>query len=302
MPAEEKPEPKDNLPATLDMSAYPVLQFEKEQLQDMLTALRENLGGQTITDRDLPLITVPSQGMEVWQVPGTQKAEYQPTIQGIIIHASTPRAYWARKLEDSGRTPPDCSSPDGITGTVHGPCFSCSFNAWGSDPESNGKACKERRLLFMLTEGNLLPTVVQVPPTSIEAIKRYAINLASKAKPQWTVITDLALVKVEADPFPYSRIVPTSAGDVPKDLLPRVEQYRSDIRPLLGPANYLPEQTQQPPADQSEQQDDRTLEDKIIDMYPVDQAQETEQQGEPADQQQEQEELPDPFTEDQQTA
>ena len=265
MPEDNNPQEGTSLPAKQAMENYNVLHFDEDKLSGILTALKDNLGGQSITDRDLPRIVVPAGGMEVWAVPTSEKAEYHNTIEGVIIHTTTPRAYWEKKLDDSGRTPPDCSSADGMRGTVYGSCVVCPYNQWGSDPDGNGKACREQRLLFMLTPGNLLPTVVQVPPTSIDTIKKYAINLATKAKSQWTVVTALGLTKVAAEPFPYSRIVPNEVAEVPEELIQRVQVYRENMLPLFAQANYLPETAAQLPP--GEGHNEQELEDKVADLY-----------------------------------
>ena len=260
-------EENPNLPATRNMASYPPLQYTQEELEEVMTALSENLAGQTLTDRDLPRYTVPSGGIEVWPVQGPEKMEYHEALEGIIIHLTTPRAYWSKNLEDSSRTPPDCSSPDGLTGygDPGGDCLTCVFNKWGSDPKGHGKACREHRFLFMLTADNLLPTVVQIPPTSIDTVKKYSVALATKAKHQWQVVTALKLQKVDADPFPYSKVIPVEVAQVPKELIARLSQYRTHIRPLFGAATYVPiqEATEAPgPRGQA------TLERDIIDMYP----------------------------------
>lgn len=276
MPTDTQEQPEStNLPVSLNMASYPVLTYDRDQLEEIINALNDNLGNQTLSDRDLQRITIPSQGLEIWPVQGTEKVEYHEAVEGIIIHTTTPRAYWAKDLDDSGRTPPDCSSPDGIKGSAFGECFACKFNQWGSDPNGDGKACREQRHLFMLRPGQFLPVVVQVPPTSIDAIKKYAVNLATNAKPLWTAITSLRLVKVDKEPFPYSRIVPVAIGDVPQEYKERLSLFRDRIRPLFGStaAFLLPPGQTQPTdqADQADQKDEASTEAAIKDLYPDDQ-------------------------------
>ena len=266
MPNEQE-QPSQNLPAKLDMTQYTALTYESEALQDVLTALTDNLAGQPLTDRDLQRITVPSQGMEIWQLPTSGDGPgYHDSVEGIIIHTTTPRAYWPKKMDEVGRTPPECSSPDGITGQPFGDCLSCAFNQWGSDPDGNGKACREQRLLFMLRPVSFLPVVIQVPPTSIDAIKKYAVNIATtKGKPLWKVVTSLKLIKVDADPFPYSRIIPTAIDDVPNEYVDRLAQFRDGIRPLFGAATFIPLPA---PEDQAQnQQTAEEIERKVADLY-----------------------------------
>ena len=293
-----------NLPATPDMASYPVLAYDAEQLSDILSALKDNLGNQTLSDRDLQRVTVPSQGLEIWPVQGPEKIEYHESIDGIIIHTTTPRAYWSKNLDDSGRTPPDCSSPDGIKGNPLGDCLTCEFNQWGSDPDGDGKACREQRHLFMLRPGQFLPTVIQVPPTSIDSIKRYAVNLATNAKPAWTVVTSLKLIKIDRDPFPFSRIVPSALGDIPKEFRERLANFRDNIRPLFGATSFLLPPAATDPT--KTPKDEATIEQEAKDLYPDEVPQQAYQgvdpsadhgAAQPEDQGQGPDDIPEPFDE-----
>ena len=40
------------------------------------------------------------------------------SIEGIIIEIAFPRAYWKNSINE-GRTPPNCSSHDGVKATVN---------------------------------------------------------------------------------------------------------------------------------------------------------------------------------------
>ena len=131
------------------------------------------------------------------------------------------RAYWRASLEKGGGSaPPDCFSSDGEhgTGDPGGDCFSCPMNQWASADKGHGKACKEKRLLFLLRPDSVLPVVVQVPSTSIQNVKRYFLRLLDNKMSHWMVVTRLALEPAQSGGgITYSRVVLTVASVVPED-------------------------------------------------------------------------------------
>jgi len=161
----------------------------------------ENLAGQHLTFADLERAKNPSGGMTVFDLGGDMIAE----IEGVPIHTHIARGWWA-STNPTGE-PPACASSDGITGTgargEHGTgarkCVGCPLNEFGSGPAkapgepARGKACKERRLMYVLRPGALLPIVVSVPPSSLAAAKRYLVTLASRGLAYYEVATRIAL-------------------------------------------------------------------------------------------------------------
>ena len=209
----------------------------QSQATDVLEAVKENIGNDRITDRDLDRITVPSQGGLNWTVPTLEGEDSAKTLDGIIVHWTSPRAYWATGLEVGGNSPPDCSSHDGETGYGQpgGECFSCPLNQWGSAEGGGGKACKEKRMLFLLRASDLLPIVIQAPSTSIQPVKKYLLRLASQGMPYWSVMTKLSLEKAQISTgIAFSRIVPKSSGPVPEEQRGKLAEYVAAIKPIIG--------------------------------------------------------------------
>ena len=98
---------------------------------EVLAVIQENLGNEKMTDQDLDRIIL--DGLS-WRVPTLEGEESVNSLDGIIVHWTTPRAYWRTSLDDGGGSaPPDCFSPDGEygTGDPGGDCFACPFNQWG---------------------------------------------------------------------------------------------------------------------------------------------------------------------------
>ena len=209
----------------------------QSNVTDYLQTIKENMGNDKITERDLDRITVPLGGVLNWTVPTLEGEDSTKEIEGIIVYQTSPRAYWTTGMEVGGNTPPDCSSRDGVIGygTPGGVCEICPLNQWGSVEGGAGKACKERRMLFILRPNALLPIVIQAPTTSLQTIRKYLWRLTSESLPYWEVITKLSLEKAQSSTgITFSRIVPKSAGPVPADQMEKLAEYRDAITPLIG--------------------------------------------------------------------
>ena len=204
---------------------------------DYLQTIKENMGNDKITERDLDRITVPLGGGLNWTVPTLEGEDSTKEIEGIIVYQTSPKAYWTTGMEAGGNAPPDCSSLDGDIGYGEpgGVCGICPLNQWGSAEGGVGKACKEKRMLFILRPNALLPIVVQAPTTSLETVRKYLWRLTSESLPYWTVITKLSLEKAQSSTgITFSRIIAKSAGPVPKKQMQKLTEYRDAITPLIG--------------------------------------------------------------------
>ncbi len=68
-------------------------------------------------------------------------------------------------------------------------CATCPFNRYGSDvdPETGqprrGKACREKRVVLFLRDGDSLPIVILAPPSSVKAVDAFVTLLATRQQP-----------------------------------------------------------------------------------------------------------------------
>lgn len=197
----ENTEPGTEVMTTID-SPYAIVQATVDG-SDLATVVAENSGIGGMNEFDLDRVKVPSGGGTVWMVPTLDGEEAVRELVGIVVYFREARGYWAKGIEEGGSTPPDCASQDAMTGVGDpgGPCRPCPLSQWGSDPRegSNGQACKQRRLLFVVREGDFLPLVVSVPPTSLKGIGKYFMRLTSKSTPYYGVVTKLTLSKTKSD-------------------------------------------------------------------------------------------------------
>lgn len=163
--------------------------------------LAANVHG-ALTVFDLDRVKVPSGGGLAWEIPTLEgKPEIAQTIEGIIVAWRDPRAFWRESFTGAGN-PPDCSSDDGTIGVGDpgGACAPCPYSQWESAVNDDGspgrgQACKQMRLIFLVRPGELLPTAMFLPPTSLGPMRQFFLRLSSKSMPHYTVVTALELEK-----------------------------------------------------------------------------------------------------------
>ncbi len=205
---------------------------------DLSGILMEAAGSSGITAMDLDRVKIPAGGGTMWTINTLEGEETTKTIEGIILHHQDARAYWGQSLEESGgNSPPDCQSPDGITGmgTPGGNCQRCPFAAFGSDRKARGQACKAIKLIYLVTKESLLPIVLPLSPTSIKPARQYLLRLASRGMKASQVVTAFSLEKEKnADGIAYAKAVPSLVSKIDGPLLEQVASYAVAFKKSLG--------------------------------------------------------------------
>ena len=109
--------------ALVKKEQFVALGGDRERVRKVLEA---NLAGMTDASAfSLPRIRMPSRGAQSWELPTAQGEETLPQIDCIILAHQPCRGYWPGDFR--GNEPPQCSSPDGVTGygDPGGSCRSC---------------------------------------------------------------------------------------------------------------------------------------------------------------------------------
>ena len=136
--------------------------MDGDALEDAATDLA---GLQLTFDR----IKIPAGGSTAFEIPGDgDEMEMAKEVKGVILLHHPAYAYYTEKYS-GGSNPPDCGSFNGIQGTGNpgGACASCPYNQFGSG-EGQSKACKNRRMLYILMENELFPMVLSLPTGSLK--------------------------------------------------------------------------------------------------------------------------------------
>lgn len=159
----------ENKALTTKNSAFMAL--KDFNLNDALTEELSGLSG------SFERIKIPAAGMTVFEIPGENpdSPETVKEFSAVILHHHPLYAYYTDKYT-GGSNPPDCGSFDGITGVGNpgGDCAGCPFNKFGSG-ENGAKACKNRRRIYLLREGEIFPMILSLPTGSLASSSTFDI-------------------------------------------------------------------------------------------------------------------------------
>lgn len=177
-------------------------------------------------------VRIPAGGGSAFELPGDgEESELVKDITGVIISSHPVNAYFKEKYT-GGNNPPECGSFDGIHGhgCPGGMCAECQFNAFGSG-EGKSKACKNRRMLYILREGELFPIMLALPTSSLKEFSQYAKRQLSKGRKISGLVTRISLRKAtNSTGITYSQAVFTMVRSLTEDekqaILPVIEQIK----------------------------------------------------------------------------
>lgn len=223
-------------------SPYLPLVQEPTSVRDVITA---NVGEGGVSRFDLDKVTVPAGGGIAWMLPTlTGGYESAQDLIGIIVGFRDTRAYWRQGLDEGrGNTPPDCgseNSKDGIGRRWEGDdptqvhdCLTCPMAAFGSD-EGRAQACKQVRNLFLLRPGEMIPIIVQLPPTSLKGVRTFMLRLASRNLPHYAVVVRIGLDRQKnADGIAYAQATFAAAEQLDETGRGRMKQYVEAFAPIV---------------------------------------------------------------------
>lgn len=226
---------------------FPALAPDPEEL----ALFMESMDGIELNAQDLPRVRVPSGGGAFWTI--MQDGEETPAkeLTGVLVLHKPQRVFW-QNPEPSGLAP-DCFSvnkirpePGGMyaaggerqSQNPTGLCANCPMSAAQSDLKGGrGSGCKEQMLLFLITEGAMLPVVVVAPPSSLRNIRQFVTNLAINRIPWWGVKVTLTLEKASNQAGnEFSVIVPKVVGKLEPGEVKATADYKSYIKQLVDAA------------------------------------------------------------------
>jgi hypothetical protein len=229
-----EPEVQQQSTAVAKRGEFAVLAMDTNQIQEIVAT---NLGGQGLTAFDLDRIKVPSGGGLYWSVPTLDGEEEAKEIIGVVIHHRPVRGYWKERFAGA-KNPPDCHSDDGISGFGQpgGTCRKCPLAQYGTavnekGQPAKGQACKQMKFLFVIREGDILPILVVLPPTSLKPVEKYLMRLTSQAVPFYGVVTRLTLERTKSSiGIDFSRVVPAMVGKLDQEQLAKMKTLVVSMR------------------------------------------------------------------------
>jgi hypothetical protein len=183
-------------------------------------------------DVQLAKIKIPSGGGLAYEIPD-EDGEITPVkeFSGVVLYQHAAFVYYKTKYE-GGSNPPDCYSYDGMCGIGDpgGNCKTCPLNDFGTG-ENNSKACKNRRRLYILREGELLPMVFSLPTGSLNGYRDFLRRNLSRLKKCCHYVTNFSLEKaVNVKGVPFSKAVFYKERDLLPEEISAVELYALQIK------------------------------------------------------------------------
>jgi len=147
-------------------------------------------------------IKIPAGGGISYEVPGDDPSSPDSVkeFKAVVLYHHPIHSYYKEKF-NGGNMPPDCSSMDGKLG-IEGEsgeckaCAGCPFSKFGSG-ENGGMACKQKRRVYLLREGEILPVILTIPTGSIKEFTKYVTRLLQKGKKTNSVVTRFTLKKAQ---------------------------------------------------------------------------------------------------------
>lgn len=243
------------------LAEFPV--FAHDQREDAMEAISTNLGS-GIKIADLTKVTVPLGGGLAFNVMTAEGPSSEKTLTGIILLAQEGKALFLKSMEEAPNSPPACYSNDGITGigdpfetgeVCEHKCATCPKNQFGSATRGSGKgkACKDTRPLYLLEQGSVLPTIVQVPPTSLKHLQKYMGTLCKGAIPYYGVIVEIGLAQEQTPPPMHSVLTFKSVSMIPKEQRAAVKEFRAIFEKFAQQTVPMPDEPGGAPSNESQE-------------------------------------------------
>jgi len=205
---------------------------------NLAEALTSELGGMDISfDR----VSIPAAGGQAFEVPGELPGETDMVkdFSGVILFHHPMFTYYRERFS-GGNNAPDCGSYDGISGVGNpgGVCATCTLNQFGSG-ENGGKACKNKRRIYVLREGELIPILLVLPTGSMKEFSVYIKRLLAKGKKSNSVVTKFSLKKVtNASGIAYSQAQFTVDRVLTTEEMPFVQAMSDQVKSFATRVAY----------------------------------------------------------------
>jgi hypothetical protein len=228
--------------APIDVNTYALI--ADGDIEELTEAISENLNGGALSLKNLTRITTPTGGSTVFQVPTPEGMKNAETLEGIILVQQPRRVFYSRPMGAGGdeNNRPDCFSNDSLVGVGtrfagdepgQHDCATCPLSQWGANGEK--PRCSQRRQLFLLREGDVLPIIVDLPSTSLKNVDAYLGGLAISALTYYYAVTQIGLKSElrKGSKNAYTEYTFKQVGIVPKELRPQIKDYQKAIKAMV---------------------------------------------------------------------
>ena len=188
-------------------------------------------------------VKLPAGGGTAFEIPSAEsdEPEMAKDITGVIVYNHPAYAYYHDKYT-GGSNPPDCGSFDGVTGigTPGGDCANCPYNRFGSG-EGQSKMCKNKRMLYILREGELFPIMLSLPTGSLKFFTNYVKSQLSRGRKMSQVVTKITLKKAanasgiafSQAVFAFERMLTAEERTAVAGISESVKAYAANLTPVF---------------------------------------------------------------------
>lgn len=196
-------------------------------------------------------IKVPAGGGLAFEVPGDDpdSPDMAKEIKAVILYHHPIHSYYKEKYT-GGNEAPDCGSIDGHigmeieTGEIR-QCKDCPNNKFGSG-ENGGKACKQKRRVYILRENESLPIILSLPTGSLADFSKYIMRLLSKGKKSNKVVTKFTLKKAQnAGGISYSQVVCITDRDLSSEEMTAIDGISEQVKKFAGKVGFAETETEE---------------------------------------------------------
>jgi hypothetical protein len=182
-------------------------------------------------------VKIPAGGGLMFEVTG-DNGEIQAVkeIEGVMLYHHPVNSYY-REMYTGGNCPPDCGSYDGETGKGNpgGSCQGCPYNKFGSGENGKSKACKNRRRIYILREGEIFPVMLSLPTGSLKEFAGYINRLLRKGKKPSSVVTRISLKRaVSSTGIQFSQAVFTAVRDLTEEEVSAITPIMEHVKENAG--------------------------------------------------------------------
>ena len=212
---------------------------------NMGNVLAEELDGLNLSfDR----IKIPSGGGLAFEVPGDDpdSPDTVKEFKAVILYHHPISCFYKEEYK-GGNNPPDCGSMDGKIGILAESgelrtCADCPNNKFGS-AKNGGKACKQKRRMYLLRENESLPILLSLPTGSLAEFSKYVMRLLARGKKPNRVVTKFSLKKVQnAGGRSYSQAVFSFDRDLNESELNNVLEMSEQVKNMATKVEAIDEE------------------------------------------------------------
>lgn len=193
-------------------------------------------------------IKIPAGGGVAFEVPGDdpESPDLVKELKAVILYHHPINCYYKEEYT-GGNNPPDCGSMDGHvgigveTGEIK-QCAECEFNKFGTG-KNGAKACKQKRRIYIMKQGEALPTILSLPTGSLSEFSKYVMRLLSKGKKTNSVVTKFTLKKAQnAGGINYSQAMFAVDRELNAVELENIKKMSDQVKALAMKVTVLDEE------------------------------------------------------------